>query len=79
MRVYGYDSCDIMRGEVQGAEVDKLDLDYPEQLKARLDWEEVSTSFNEAKGKLLAAMAEEAVDAETIAATQQIKRSHILF
>lgn len=81
MRVYGFECCDVQRGEIRGAIVDKIDIDlgYPDGIKARLDWEGVSTSFNDAKRQLLTAMEEEGVDEETIAVTRQIKRDHILF
>lgn len=77
MRVYGYGDIDIVRGEIHAAEIDKADMDYPEQLAARLDWVMVSTRFSDAKAKLIAAMQAEGSDKELIDVVYQIKASYV--
>lgn len=80
MRVYGFDSSDIMRGEIQGHQADAQVMNFsPEEVQASLDWEYLSSSFNKAKTALIQAMQEEGVDTELIAAAQSIKRNCILF
>jgi len=77
MRVYGFDSTDIQRGEMQAANVDARLMDFPEEAMATLDWEFLSARFVEAKAELIKEMQKEDIDADMIDVVQSLKPAFI--
>lgn len=77
MKVYGFDSTDIVRGELRAAEADSLDLEHSEMLRNSLDWEYISTRFPEARAALIKSMKDEGSDPEMIQGVRRLKASYI--
>jgi len=77
MKVYGFDSTDVVRGELQSEEVDAIDMYFPDDMQATLGWEFLSTRFSEARSDLVRRMKEEGSDPESIALVQSLKASYL--
>lgn len=77
MKVYGFDSTDVVRGELQAEEVDAIDMHFPDDMQATLGWEHLSTRFSEARSALVRRMKEEGSDPESIALVQSLKASYL--
>lgn len=77
MKVYGFDSTDIVRGELRANWVDACDMHFPHEIEGRFDWEFCSTRFVEAQTKLIARMEEEGSDPDLIDTVRSLKASFI--
>jgi len=79
VKVYGFDSLDVQRGDLQAAEVEAADFDFGLEAIARdLGWEFVSTRFKEARDELVERMTEEQESyPELIRAAKQIRASDV--
>lgn len=78
MKVYGFDSTDILRGELRAAEADATDRHYGMEIFAgNRDWEFASTQFRKAQQRLIAHMQAEGVAQDMIDAVKTLKPSYI--
>ncbi|WP_342632749.1 hypothetical protein [Marinobacter alkaliphilus] len=77
MKVYGFDSADIVRGELQSEEVDAIDMHFPDDIQATLGWEFLSTRFSEARSALVREMKAEGSDPESLALVQSLKACYL--
>jgi len=79
MKVYGYDICSPVTGEIFISEADKFDIDYGmPAIASRYAWEKAFTTFKEAKASLVAEMVAEGVDPDLIKDTRSLSASDIL-
>lgn len=78
MKAFGFDETDILRGEMQAAQVDAWIIkERPEWCAGEQGWEFASSSFAEAKTELLRRMQEEGVALELIAQVKALKAYYI--
>ncbi|KRW83686.1 hypothetical protein [Marinobacter sp. P4B1] len=77
MKVYGFDSTDVVRGELQVEEVDAIDMHFPEEMQAKFGWDLLSTRFSEARSALVRRMKAEGSDPESISLVESLKASYL--
>lgn len=78
MKAFGFDETDILRGEMQAAQVDAWIIkSYPDRCAAEQDWEYASSRFAQAKAELIRRMKESGVDPEIIAQVESLKAHFI--
>ncbi len=78
MKVYGFDSTSVARGEILAAEINRIDLDFGLDVLAReLNWERADTAFKSIHQALLKRMQEEGVDPDLLATARQIKANYV--
>lgn len=78
MKVYGFDSIDIQRGEVRAAEVDAdWYHDFPDNLRATLDWECMDTAFARVRRALIEHMQRENVPSDLIETVRTMRASYV--
>lgn len=74
MRVYGWEDCGVLRGEMEAANVPAAELDFGDEHLAReLGWEACFMRFADARCALIARMEEERVDPELIDLVRKTK------
>ena len=78
MKAFGFNETDILRGEMQAAQVDAWIIkERPEWCAGEQGWEFAAPRFAEAKAELIRRMREDDVDADLIAQVQALKAYYI--
>lgn len=79
MKIYGFDSIAVARGEMLAAEAPSqvVNFDGPDQVGDGLGWERAFTSFKAAKRELIIHMVAERCDPEMVRAVQSLKASDV--
>lgn len=78
MKAFGFDETDILRGEMQAAQVDAWIIkERPEWCAGEQGWEFASSRFAEAKSELIRRMKEDEVDTELIAQVKSLKAYYV--
>lgn len=78
MKAFGFNDTDILRGEMQAAQVDAWIIkEYPEWCAGEQGWEFASPRFAEAKVELIRRMQEGDADPELIAQVRSLKAYYI--
>lgn len=78
MKAFGFDETDILRGEMQAAQVDAWIIkERPEWCAGEQGWEFASPRFAETKAELIRRMQEDEVDPELIAQAKSLKAYYV--
>ena len=78
MKAFGFDETDILRGEMQAAQVDAWIIkERPEWCAGEQGWEFASSRFAETKAELIRRMQEDEVDPELIAQVKSLKAYYV--
>lgn len=77
MKVYGFDSTDVLRGELRAIVLKGPDLHFVDEICGGMDWEYHSARFKDAQGALIRHMEEAGVDLEMIDLVRGMKASFV--
>lgn len=76
MKVYGWSDAGLMRGDMEAANVDKVDVEY-EAAACSLGWDALFSNFTSARTEMVKQMGEFLVDPETIRLVKSLKASDV--